>query len=143
MRKLLYGFMIVVVLCGLGGCASKDKDEARPTSSDIKEIKLACAQMCKEMESPPFDEKLITAEDDIEAFANAMNNAEKMAGVLDYGVIFNMAITYENGSEERYVLNIDNDENSVGLLVNLNDSGQGYTISEQATRMLRTIIYGK
>jgi hypothetical protein len=104
-------------------------------------IKLECSQICKEMEKPPFVEKIITNADEIESFTKAIYKADKITGMLDYGAVFKMYLSFENGVEKQYVLNIDNEESSLGLIVDLDKSAQGYSVSKLHTKSLREIIY--
>jgi hypothetical protein len=131
-NKFLFSLIVLFVFSGLVGCT-----EANWVSS----IKLECAEMCKRMGNPPFAEKIITDSKEINSFTDAIRQADKMTGILDYGAIFKMYLKFENGTEKLYVLNIDDKDGSNGLLVDLAHSEQGYRISKQDTSALRAIIY--
>jgi hypothetical protein len=93
------------------------------------------------MGNPPFAEKLITDSKEIKSFTETIRQADKMTGILNYGAIFNMHLSFDNGNEKLYVLNIDDKDGSNGLLVDLAQSEQGYTMTKQDTSALRAIIY--
>lgn len=111
----------------------------------ITAIRLQCVDLCREDRdaTEPFTEKTFTVESEIRVFEQAMNRAIKMDGNLDYGTYFLMYISYKDGTQKEYVLNISNDdqEGLTGLLVDTTDSGQGYEIPEEAHTALRKLIY--
>ncbi|MEK5238278.1 hypothetical protein NST99_21555 [Paenibacillus sp. FSL L8-0470] len=111
----------------------------------IKSIRLECADLCKEGadKSGPFTEKTFTDEHELEVFANALNKAVKINGELNYVTCFLMHISYLDGTQKKYVLNISDSEQEgiTGLLVDTEDSGQGYEIPERIHNELRALIY--
>ncbi|MNI91671.1 hypothetical protein D3C73_1493700 [compost metagenome] len=68
-----------------------------------------------------------------------------MSGELNYGTYFLMYVSYENDSQKTYVLNISDSgqEGIRGLLVDTEDSGQGYEIPAEIHEKLRKLIYQK
>jgi len=54
-----------------------------------------------------------------------------------------MYVSYKNGKQKKYVLNISNldKEGITGLLVDTKKSGQGYEIPERIHEQLRKLIY--
>lgn len=60
-------------------------------------------------------------------FQRAISKAEKINGILNYGVMFWMYLSFDDGTQEKYVLNVANE--------------QGYTIPKDQTNELRKIIY--
>jgi hypothetical protein len=109
---------------------------------EVVSIKLECgSELCKKKGDVPFSEKTFEDAKEIKLFVKAINKAEKMNGKLDYGALFIMQVSLKNGTQKKYVLNIDNEAESTGLLVELSNSSQGYTISQGLSDDLRKIIY--
>lgn len=131
---ILFGILLLILV----GCNKVDE-------TAIQSIRLECADLCKDGESSqmPFTEKTFEDADEIKIFERAMNKAEKMNDELDYGTYFLMYVSYEDGSQKKYVLNISNSEKEgiKGLLVDTADSGQGYSIPEELHNELRILIY--
>ncbi|WP_309274237.1 hypothetical protein [Paenibacillus sp.] len=93
------------------------------------------------MKERPFKEKTFKDKDEINIFTSAINNAEPISGMLDYGAIFLMDIEYKDGTTRSYHLNVDKEEETTGLLVELPGTTKGYRISEETCNELRKIIY--
>ncbi|RCW46458.1 hypothetical protein [Paenibacillus prosopidis] len=133
-KSWFFILILIILFGGLLGCnAVKEKE--------ILNIRLECADLCKQMEKPPFTEKTFEDTDEIKTFVKAINKAKKMNGELDYGVLFLMHISFKDGSQKKYVLNITKEEGGTGLLVDTADSGQGYEIPEGLHNELSKIIY--
>ena len=111
-------------------------------SNDVRDVSLECIQQCLEKKDAPFITKRFVDKESIELLLTAVNKAEKMSGFLNYGALFTMTITLNDGSEEQYHLNISNSEKSQeGLLVKLSDTAQGYSIPEETSERLKHFIY--
>lgn len=137
MKKTLLLGVYILLVCGLVGCNKVNEKQ-------VKNIRLECVDICKQqVEEIPFTEKLFNEPEEIRTFINAINKAEKLNGELDYGVYFLMYLSYENGTEKKYVLNISNSdkEGIRGLLVDTAESGRGYSIPEELHKELRLLIY--
>lgn len=139
MRTLIFKRIIVFIfIFALIGCTQAN-------GSEIKSIRLECVDLCnsEDLTSVPFTERTYEDAADIRIFERAIDKAEKMSGELDYGVCFLMYLSYKDGSEKKYVLNVVNSdkEGIKGLLVDTEDSGQGYSIPEVLHNELRALIY--
>lgn len=137
-RLLGMCFIIAVLLVGC----------SKIGEAEITSIKLVCADLCNDdQENPeaPFVERTFEDTAQLRIFERAMDKAEKMSGEIEYVVYFRMYVSYEDGSQKEYVLNISSSEKEgiTGLLVDSADSGQGYTIPEPQHNELRTLIYDK
>ena len=114
-------------------------------SSKVLSIKLECVDACENTKNTPvpFTEKTFVNKDEIRTFVQAINQADKLNGELDYGVLFFMHLSFKDGHEKKYVLNVGNSEKkgTKGLLVDTVDSGQGYSIPEKWHEELRKLIY--
>lgn len=132
--------MIILALClGSAGCSTDLLDR-----QSIVTITLECADFCKTMNNAPFAaEKIISYEnaDELRIFRRAIETAVKMSGELEYGVMFYMYLSMEDGTQKKFVLNVGDEEDQTGLLVDTAASGQGYEIPEDQTAKLREIIY--
>lgn len=127
--------MILILALGLIGCANKDKKE-------IVSITIQCADMCKTktMQMVPFTEKTYEDKDEIKVFQQAIDKAEKMDGMLNYVALFFMTVTFDDGTYQKYVLNVSGEEGSTGLLADTAHSEQGYTIPEDQAQQIWKMI---
>jgi hypothetical protein len=124
----------------ISGCKLQNNDNLKV--KDVNNISLECIQLCLEMQNKPFSVKLFDDSDSIALFIKAINEAEKMQGILDYGAIFLMKLTLKNGNQKEYHLNIANTEKSQkGLLLKLPNTEQGYRIPEKTSKSLKELIY--
>ncbi|MFC5649831.1 hypothetical protein ACFPYJ_11995 [Paenibacillus solisilvae] len=139
-RPLLL-IMLGLVL-GLVGCqAENEKGAAGVSAGEIEHISLTCIDICLRWEKPPFTLKTFNDADSILTFTEAINQARRMEGDLDYGGIFNMKLFFTDGTRKEYVLNIDDKVGSTGLLVDIAKSTQGYIIGQDMVSKLRAIIF--
>ncbi|KIL34999.1 hypothetical protein SD71_15060 [Cohnella kolymensis] len=130
--------MILFFVVGIVGCNSDVLN-----GKEMVGIKIECADGCKTMKTPPFTEKIVTYEnvDELRIFQRANSKAVKMQGELDYSVMFFMYLSFEDGTQKKFVLNVADEDGRTALLVDTADSGQGYTIPKDQTNELRKIIY--
>jgi len=114
-------------------------------SAEVLSIRLECVDSCKDTKQTQasFTEKTFDDKNEIRTFVKAINRAKKLKGELDYGVYFYMYLSFKDGHQKKYVLNIGNSEKkgTRGLLVDTGNSGQGYSISEREHEKLRKLIF--
>ncbi|MWC31095.1 hypothetical protein [Paenibacillus sp. MMS18-CY102] len=112
---------------------------------EIVNIELECADLCKKLKTPPFSTKILNHEniEELKTFEQAIKKTKKMKGKLDYGVMFFMYLTYEDNTQKKYTLNVEDEDGRTALLVDTSASGQGYIIPEEQTNEIRKIIYSK
>lgn len=108
--------------------------------NEALKIRLQCAEFCKNKEQPPFNGKVITDVNEIKVFTEAIKEAKPINGILDYGAVFRVFVSFKE-TEEQYVLNITENENEIPLLVNMSESEKGFSIPKENAVKLRTIIY--
>lgn len=130
----------LVIILGLSGCKVVT-NEVDVNKIDITAIKLECLELCKQKGNVAFSVKMIEDHKELEIFAQAINKAEKLQGILDYGALFGMEVLYKEGTPKKYILNIEKDFGAKGLLVEATNSSQGYTISEELSFELSKVIY--
>ncbi|KAA8785379.1 hypothetical protein ABIE27_003830 [Paenibacillus sp. 4624] len=139
-RLLLFFSVIFIAACGGNNSSEIGSIEAErlEQSQGIPTlITLSCNQAhfsktCRDVEFDRADEIRIVTE--------AIFNAERMQGALDYVAEYNMNITYADGSVTRYDLSLGADPKTQGLLVNQEDTMTGYTIPLENANRLRQII---
>lgn len=140
MLRVWMSLVVCMLLFGVTGCS-------KPKVTEVASIRLECVDLCKsdQQSTVPFTEKTFTGADEIRPFVNAINKASKISGDIDYGTYFFMYVSYKEGSEKKYVLNISDldKEGMRGLLVDTEDSGQGYEIPAEIHTELRKLIYQK
>ncbi|WP_249899478.1 hypothetical protein [Paenibacillus sp. PK3_47] len=116
-------------------------------SSQITSVRLICTDLCQQSNPAapkPFDERLYEAEAETAVFKKAMDNAEEMLGEVDYGVYFTMHLTYKDGTQKEYVLNIDRERGKgyEGLLVaDVGQYSKAYSIPAKYHDELNELIY--
>lgn len=125
--------LAIVLIYGLIGCMSKENEALK--------IRLQCAEFCKNKEQPPFNEKIITDVNEIKVFTEAIKKAKPINGILDYGTVFRVFVSFKDKTEKQYVLNITENENAIPLLVNMSESEKGFSIPKENAVELRAIIY--
>lgn len=137
---LLCAVLLVIVYLAAG--KEKCRDGKCPPA-EVESIKLVCTELCARGGGgpAPFAEKTFRESSDIRIFTEAMGRAERILAEINYGVLFRMEVTYEDGTVKPYVLNVDRQQDGTGLLVDLAGSGQGYEIPRADSAELRRIIY--
>lgn len=128
--------VILFLVIGIVGCKSEDL-----IGKEIVAIKLVCSELCKKTPNTPFYQKILTDVDEIKIFKRSISKAVKMKGELNYGAMFMMYVSFEDSTQKKFVLNVDNEAGHIALLVDTADSGQGYEIPKDQTNELRKIIY--
>jgi hypothetical protein len=140
-RKMQRGWFLMVILfllLGITGCGNDVLG-----GKEIVTIKLECADGCKAMKTSPFTEKIVTYEnvDELRIFQRAISKAVIIKGELDYGVFFYIYLSFKDGTQKKFVLNVADEDGRTALLVDTADSGKGYSIPKDQTTELRKIIY--
>ncbi|AFH62694.1 hypothetical protein ACVNS2_18765 [Paenibacillus caseinilyticus] len=138
MSKLMMLVLLFVLFCGLVGCTEKGSEEK------ITSIKLTSTDVWERAEKKPaFKEKTFDSPDDIEIFQGAIKQATEVEEIIDYLSLFHMKVTFEDGTEKKYILNIVDEDGQKGLLVDTATSEQSYIIPESINEALRKMIFTK
>lgn len=114
--------------------------------NDVLKVTIVCAKSCKmNIKNPPFEQKVITDVNQVTTFMSAINKAEPIKGLpRNYGAEFLMYVSFEDGTEKEYFINISDNQNEAASLVEPmnNEQGyQGYSITKTSADALRAIIY--
>ncbi|WP_148449109.1 hypothetical protein [Paenibacillus ihuae] len=140
MLRIWMFLLSCMLLFGIVGCSE-------PKVTEVDKVRLECVDLCTvdQQSTVPFTETTFTGADEIRTFVNAIDKSVKMSGELDYGTYFLMHVSYKDDSQKTYVLNIsDSGQKGIrGLLVDTEDSGQGYEIPASIHEELRELIYRK
>lgn len=126
---------VLFMMIGAAGCS---------TGNEMVSVRLVCTDLCQESKAvapPPFEEKTYEAEDEIAVFKRSVDKGEKMLGEVDYGVYFSMYITYKDGAQKEYDLNIVREKGYEGLLADKEEQGKVYSIPVKYHDELSRLIY--
>ncbi|AJS59314.1 hypothetical protein [Paenibacillus sp. IHBB 10380] len=127
-----YLVAILLILVFITGC----NNNTDPNDS-ISSIRLDCLQTNNDelCESKYFDDT-----QSIKIFEEAINNAIKMLGNLDYVAEYNLTFTSSNNTTKNYHLSLGSDRSMKGLLVDQSNSSQGYEVPMKYANQLRDIL---
>ena len=91
----------------------------------------------------PDQQEVQTFEDEeaIQLFAAAIQNAVKMPGEMDYSILYEMLLTYEDNTTDRYYLNVEKQKDHIGFLVHTSESGIGYSIPNEYKDKISELLY--
>ncbi|NGZ77682.1 hypothetical protein [Saccharibacillus alkalitolerans] len=130
MRKVI--FPLLLTLIALSGCSDRNTEE-----SQAERVRLECSNAIVDSSCSAYDS------DDpkvVAAFEEAVANAKKIRGVLDYAAEYSLNMT--SGSVVRsYSLGLGSDRDMQGLLVKSSDSSTGYAITVEDANRLRDILH--
>lgn len=142
--KLLWSFLLIGIVILFGCNQSNAIDTNRSLifdSNKIKEIELTCTKLCQEMYPNQLKTIKYTEQETLKLFTETMENVVKISGILDYAVLFKMKITFNDHTIKNYTLNIENEKDRKGLLVEESDSSVGYTIPTEYYNKLSLLIF--
>lgn len=136
--------MLLVFVFFIAGCG--DKPTQRPSGfvplesqGNEKAVIVSRSEQFGKVNPGVFG--TFTEQQAIEDFEAAFRSAEKINGILDidfpeYDVVFEAA----DGSRSSYHLWIGQRQEAVGMYTTTEDTGQGYRLSQDASRKLRDMI---
>ncbi|GAE28611.1 hypothetical protein JCM9140_4862 [Halalkalibacter wakoensis JCM 9140] len=138
MRKcfLLY---VVIILTFVVGCSEKTQMGIPFYDKDVISISLNS--------HPEWDSKDISLKSKqftdasrMKTFIEAIENAQKMEGMLNYIAEFDLTVYFKDKSSAHYHLSLGGETEGEGLLVNLSNTLQGFRIQKEDTKLLREMI---
>ena len=141
--KLIKLFLILAILV-LGGCGQQNSITNTPLTEgekQVKSIQLTCTSVCKELYKDQFETRIYNDEESLALFMETIENAVEIPGILDYVVLYDMVVTFEDETTMNYYLNIEIEKDRKGLLVEASNSSKGYSISSELYNRLSTLIY--
>jgi hypothetical protein len=135
MVKYIGLLIILVIATFITGCSQPnepDSEEGLPVL-----ITLICnpnltLEPCQDVK---FDRSV-----EIRIMMEAIHNAERMPGNLNYGTQYKMSINNADGSVTQYDFSLGMDPKMQGLLLNQEDTSTGYSISLEDSNQLRRLI---
>lgn len=125
---------IVIVLIFITGCT---KSEPKDSVNNITAIELECNTPISEAKC---ENQLFNDEESIKLFEEAINTAVENLGELDYSAEYNMTIFYSKDVTTNYHLSLGSHRTVKGLLVNQENTSQGYEISVDHANQLRDLV---
>lgn len=141
--------MSLIMLFLLTSCTLDSGNETKSNESDaiqtiaerIQSIKLVCSDLCNStLEKVPFIEQTFEDKSEIKVFEDAISRLSKDTREVEYALLFQMYVIYNDGSQEEFQLNISDDA-AVKTGVLLTSNGEGYIIHEEDTKKLSSLIY--
>ncbi|TES46035.1 hypothetical protein E2L07_19765 [Halalkalibacterium halodurans] len=73
----------------------------------------------------------------MKTFIEAIENAQKMEGMLNYIAEFDLTVNFKDKSSAHYHLSLGGETEGEGLLVSLSNTLQGFRIQKEDTKLLR------
>lgn len=136
-------FAIAAVLIGLSILTACQNQNSILGKGYITGIELICIQRCAEAVDRPFQKREFSDQASWVEFRNAIENANEIDGILNYGVDFEMTIHLSDQSMQQFHLSLGRDLGLNGLLVALSNNHQGFSIDSDDADKLRKIIWGE
>lgn len=121
---------------------SQEESGIQVDKSKIKKISLTCLEGCKQMQVPPFQTRTFVDPVELSIFERALNESDKLGGVVDYIPYFTMEIVDQKGKRTEYHLNISEEKDRTGLIAPLSGIG-ALQLNQEMSEELRELIYGK
>ncbi len=132
MRKYLLFSAILFLLIG---CSDQGDNSIQFNDQNVVSIKLT------DVTEEGMYSNTFTDYKSLKMFIEAIENAEEMPGILNYGTEFTMNINFEDGSFTRYSLTLGKDIDDEGLLVDFSNTHKGFSIQQEDSNKLRKLIY--
>ncbi|MFD0673313.1 DUF4362 domain-containing protein [Cohnella sp. GCM10027633] len=120
--------------------ASEETRKEKTGPFEAKTVVVSRAERFGKVNPGPLG--ALTEAQSLNIFSDAFGSAEKMEGIMDvdlpeYDVVFEA----ESGGRASYHLWLGQREESVGMYTTTENTGQGYRLTQEATKKLRSLIY--
>ncbi|WP_138755025.1 hypothetical protein [Paenibacillus sinopodophylli] len=139
MKKYLLTLLLLMFIMILG-CSEKEKEMKTDSTFENVEVSvsLKCVQgnrmnVCKDQQFNDLQS--------FEVFQMALKNANKMPGILNYLADYNLQVKFPDQTTKAFHLSLGTDTNMKGLLVNLENTNEGFEIPVVYANQLRQLIY--
>lgn len=122
---------LIVIL----GCNDKQEEDA--LENDGVSITLICIQ--QQNANACTDQQFHDLQA-FQVFTTAIDRAVEMPGIHNYGAEYRLNITYSKQTTKAFHLSLGVNREMKGLLVDLDNTSQGYEISVEQANKLRDLI---
>ncbi|RXZ77603.1 hypothetical protein EBB07_30295 [Paenibacillaceae bacterium] len=136
MKKYLLTFFLLTLIMILG-CNEKNQDSIQ--ENDGVSVNLICSRQDNTNECT---DKQFNDLQSFQVFKTALDSAEKMPGILNYIAEYNLKIKFQDQITKAYHLSLGTNRDMKGLLVDLENTNQGYEIPVVDANKLRELIKG-
>lgn len=119
------------------GCNEKNQDSIQENGG--VSVNLICSRQdnIKECTDQQFNDL-----QSFQVFKTALDSAEKMPGMINYVAEYNLKIKFQDQTTKTFHLSLGTDKDMNGLLVDLENTNQGYEIPVIHANKLRELIKG-
>ncbi|WP_100333052.1 hypothetical protein [Bacillus alkalisoli] len=140
MQKIL--LLISFILLLTVGCSQQQNNTETPEhTKQITKVQITCMAECKSMYPDQAEVQTFKDKETIELFATAIQNAVRMPGEMDYSILYEMLVTYDDNTTDLYYLNVEKQKENIGFLVNTSDTHIGYSIPKEYNDKLSELLY--
>ncbi|MFB9326570.1 hypothetical protein ACFFSY_11655 [Paenibacillus aurantiacus] len=117
---------------------------AEPKDQNLREDEIVTVELlCHQgLPNPGCVDWQSVEPEPINAFIEAVKSAERMAGQLNYMAQYDLNLIYRNQTTKRYHIALGTDRTMNGLLVDLENTSQGYSIPAEQANKLRALVAG-
>ena len=136
MKKYLLTFFLLTLIMILG-CNEKNQDSIQENGG--VSVNLICSRQDNTNECT---DKQFNDLQSFQVFKTALDSAEKMSGILNYIAEYNLKIKFQDQTTKAYHLSLGTNRDMKGLLVDLENTNQGYEIPVVDANKLRELIKG-
>jgi len=119
------------------GCNEKNQDSIQENGG--VSVNLICSRQDNTNECT---DKQFNDLQSFQVFKTALDSAEKMSGILNYIAEYNLKIKFQDQTTKAYHLSLGTNRDMKGLLVDLENTNQGYEIPVVDANKLRELIKG-
>ncbi|AIQ30689.1 hypothetical protein P40081_22855 [Paenibacillus sp. FSL P4-0081] len=134
MKKYLLIFLLLTLIMILG-CSEKNQNSIQENGG--VSVNLICSNNKNECTDRKFNDL-----QSFQVFKTTIDSAEKMPGNLNYIAEYNLKIKFQGQTTKTFHLSLGTDRDMKGLLVDLENTNQGYEIPVIHANKLRELIEG-
>ncbi|MBU5674526.1 hypothetical protein [Paenibacillus brevis] len=150
MKKLILSVLAVALSATLAGCSADKASELPSLNPVTREIRIDENAMplivAESLTIEAFGSEYhtpYTDQDEIELFMQAIHTAERIIGILNVGEPdYRLHVEGVDGKEYVYDMWL-RDNSGQAMLMDVQDTRSGYTISEQLTEQLKQIMFAE
>lgn len=136
MKKYLLTFLLLTLIMILG-CNEKNQDSIQENGG--VSVNLICSR--QDNTNKCTDQQFNDIQS-FQVFKTAIDGAEKMPGILNYIAEYNLKIKFQDQTTKTYHLSLGTNSDMKGLLVDFENTNQGYEIPIVDANKLRELIKG-